>query len=267
MAGLPHLYRPRNVDPSVAVDEEALWQAAQVPVLIRRLDVCKARVAVADPVTAHRQLPREITEELAAHEICVPGAAGTIQKNLCKTLCAVLVRQPMDDDAGVLAVETPSRELHRHRDVAGAGNGVQADELILRCRMPCLCRCRDSVEPELHTAVSRPKGTSLLCPPDVRLKVGKQFPGDLQLQLHALRTAVRNLLRELKLAQRSQQEWLAVPPPVRPRPEKPRSGSAQGMDVQGSLRLQLPCLGRLHRANQTDPSTKEAGGGGEGEGP
>ena len=38
LAGLSHLYRPRDVDPGFAVDEEPIWQAAGMPVIIRRLD-------------------------------------------------------------------------------------------------------------------------------------------------------------------------------------------------------------------------------------
>ena len=39
LAGLPHLCRSRNVDPRAAVDDEMLRHAAEVSVIVRRLDV------------------------------------------------------------------------------------------------------------------------------------------------------------------------------------------------------------------------------------
>ena len=79
----------------------------------------------------HYQWPWQVAKEFAANNVCVQGAASTVQKGLREALSAVLVRQPMDDDAGVLAVDMPSSELHRHRDVAAARNRTQLDKLVL----------------------------------------------------------------------------------------------------------------------------------------
>ena len=97
--------RARDVDPRVAIDEEVLWQAAKVSVIVRCLDVSKAGAAVAYEVAASRKLPSKIAEELTANRVGVPGAAGTVEKDLGETLCAILVRQPVENDARVLAVE------------------------------------------------------------------------------------------------------------------------------------------------------------------
>lgn len=144
-----------------------------MPVLIRRLDVRKARVAVAYAMGAHCQLSRQVAKEFAANDVRVSGAASTVQKGLRETLSAVLVRQPVDDDAGVLAVETPSSELHRYRDVAAAGHCTQPDKLVLRRRMPRRSCCRDRVKPELHAAVRCAGRSSLLDSPDVRREVSE----------------------------------------------------------------------------------------------
>ena len=150
-----------------------------MPVLIRRLDVCKARIPVADAMGAHCQRSWQVAKEFAANNVCVPGAASTVQKGLSETLSAVLVRQPVDDDAGVLAVEPPSSELHRHRYVSAARHCTQPDKLVLRRRMPRRSCCRDRVKPELHAAVSCAGRSSLLDSPDMRREVSDYSSGDL----------------------------------------------------------------------------------------
>jgi len=72
------------------------------------LDVSKAGATVAYDVAAGNKLPCKIAEELPANRVGVSGAAGAVEKDLGEALCAILVRQPMENDARVLAVEAAS---------------------------------------------------------------------------------------------------------------------------------------------------------------
>ncbi len=77
-----------------------------MPVIVRCLDVGKAGAAVAYEAAAGSKLLCKIAEELTANRVGVPGAA--IEKDLGESLFALLVRQPVDDTARVLAVKAAS---------------------------------------------------------------------------------------------------------------------------------------------------------------
>lgn len=95
LAGLPHLPRPRDVYPGIAVNEEALWQAAEVSVIIWCLYVCEACFAAAHEPAAGGKVCWKVPQKLPAHNVSIPGAAGAIQEGLGKPFCAVLIWQPM----------------------------------------------------------------------------------------------------------------------------------------------------------------------------
>ena len=79
-----------------------------MPVVVRCLDVRKAGTAVAYEVAATGKVSGKIAKELPTNRVDVPGAARAVEKSLGESLCAVLIRQPVDNDARVLAVKAAS---------------------------------------------------------------------------------------------------------------------------------------------------------------
>ena len=85
----------------------------------------------------------KIAEELPANRVGVSGAAGAIEKELGEALCAILVRQLMENDARVLvsgggqltASLAPPHRRCRERELREGGRG---DPLLLRAALPSL---------------------------------------------------------------------------------------------------------------------------------